>query len=225
MKERMRAFLRTSAGRAITRAYRRLPRGIIFAAIFFGIVAVGACNASKYEAFVVSAATLTSENLHEGLFWLTVQSALLTAAAAFAGAAAAYFGFYGHAGMSLVYRPQISTRRRMRRTGRMSLVLLSVSYACMLVMPIADSMSWRQLRVNGEALRASWEIHELRQTTVRRLAQEQRDGHWWADPDDSDVMKDIKTALKETGVHGRREILASIDIRLQHPFEPKNPVQ
>lgn len=223
--EPIHAFLRSRAGRAITRGYRRLPRGIIFAAIFFGIVAIGACNATKYEAFLLSAARLTSENVREGWFWLTVQSALLTTAAAFAGAAAAFFGLYGQAGMSLIYHPRISTRRRMRRTGKISLALLGVSYACMMLMPVADSMTWQQLRVNGEAFRASWELHELRQKTVQRLADEQRNGHWWADPDDSDVMKDIKAALKETGIGGRREILASIDTRLQHPFEPKRPVQ
>lgn len=225
MKERYRAFWRTDVGRAITRLYRRLPRVQIFAALYFSIGVLTLSETPKYRTLLSSSAQLATYDAHSGWLWLTVQASLLTVGISLAGASVVLYGIYGSQGMRFIVSPRPSIRRDMKRSLKVALKVFGASCACAVLLPFSNLLVDQQLANQNRVIKAAHELSTLRQQTVQRLFDEQRGGHWWADPNDSDEIKDIKSALKQTGLHGRRQIMAFIELRLKYPREPKNPVQ
>lgn len=225
MRERIAAFLRTDMGRAATRFYRRLPRGVIFAGIWFALGAAAYTGAGSYRKLFTDCAQLFLMDLRMGWTLLMLQTGVLCAGIALGGAVFGLLGSWSAMGFKLLIHPKLSLRRRMSRTVRLAAATTAASLACIITLPFIDSLVNDAQKTDETALRAAFQIHNLKDATFLRLANEEREGHWWSDADDGAVVKDIKSAYVETGTSGRAVIDKFTALRSAHPHSPVHPIE
>jgi len=218
MPEFIRRFFRSSPGRGLTKRYRTSPRAPVYLVLLTLLLALANQGKGPYEKLTYEAWTGTIYDLRYGIFSMLPANVTLLVGVLASLLMMVLFGTIAGMGIDFTCNPKCSKRRRMKLLQRGAYACTLVSLVAIAVIPSTLAFANAE-RLNQErAYNAGFLMWKLDKPTVKRIVDEERAGHWWADPDDSDMVKEIKTAWMRTG-NGGREVLEKLarDRLAMHP--------
>jgi hypothetical protein len=123
---------------------------------------------------------------------------------------------YARLGITYTLRPKIAQRRRLRRLYTWMLICSLGSFAMMPISAAARAVAEDQLRQTLEGSGAATIALNLRATTAGRITADDRNGVWYATPQDGPAALEIKRVLHR-GTPSQRAQLRAVLTAVARP--------
>jgi hypothetical protein len=113
----------------------------------------------------------------------------------------------------------------MKRAFRLTAGCAGASVVFLLGTNVIQVVEQDRIRIMDSDSRAMHEVNQMRRSTLIALRTADKGGHWWSDPGDGPLARDVKTTLREGIPSDRGLIRQLIDTRIERNWEPRVPLE